>query len=244
MSVVAISSGPWGLPEGIDTSCILSWTTKTLTPEPRLGNSGDALLECREGILNRYGMPNRGIKRFLDEYEYFGVPTIVSIAGFDVEDISRLSRKLDKLEGIIGIELNVSCPNVHGMDAIPHVKSELPVSVKLSPCTVNLRQRLTRIGGCGIDSIVLSNSIPILKDGVRWAMSGAPLKAISLRCVMDASEMTPLPIIGCGGITTGKDVQEYIEAGATSVQVGSIHLNEPDATTRITAEYMDLTSRA
>lgn len=249
-SPICIASGPWGLPEGIDTSYIGSWTTKTVTPEPRLGNSGEVLFPIEGGYINRLGLPNPGIKKFLQEYEPRGVPTFVSIAGFQEKDVQKYIPELSSLEDIIGIEINISCPNVEHdtfsynttlnwkVPAIREV-SDLLITVKLGPSSPHYTLEDNKdniIVIEEVDGIILSNTFPTRNGGI----SGKPLKAHSLQKVREMAILTSTPIFGCGGISTGQDVLDYLDAGATFVQIGSVQINEPDASTRITAEYLDL----
>lgn len=246
---ICIASGPWGLPEGLDVSCVGAWTAKTVTPAPHEGNSGEVLREIDGGYINRLGLPNKGIKAFLEDYTFNNVPTFVSLYGFTPEELLYWSPKIAGLQGVIGVELNESCPNVDGEDfnltllfeEVFAVKRDtsLKVTVKLPPLPLLLREVIPQLDT--VDGFVLTNSMPGMVDGMWGGMSGKCLKPISVGCVNEASMLTDLPIIGCGGITTGRDVKEYLDAGASYVQVGSIQLKEPDATTRIAAEYLDLT---
>lgn len=247
-SPICIASGPWGLPEGLDVSCIGAWTMKTVTPEPHDGNSGEVLREIDGGYINRLGLPNKGITSILEDYTPKSTPVFISLYGFSPEELTFWAPKIADLQGVIGIELNESCPNVNGEDfnltllleEVFAVKSttELFVTVKLPPLPLLLRDTLPGLDT--VDGIVLTNSMPGMVDGMWGGMSGKCLKPISMGCVAEAVNLTDVPIIGCGGITTGHDVKEYLDAGASYVQVGSVQLREPDATTRIAAEFLDL----
>jgi len=249
-SPICVASGPWGLPTGVDLSCIGAWTTKTVTPESRNGNDGETLLPVLGGFINRLGLPNPGIEEFIESYVFSGVPTFVSLADFSPFLLEKWVKRISELEGVIGIELNTSCPNADDLTfnfaclatKVAHIKREtgLLATVKLAPNLDQLSKVMPKCRMACPDALVISNSAPSMVGGMTGGLSGPALKPLSLRCVHEALKVPKIEVIGCGGVTCGQDVVDYLNVGAKYVQVGSIHLKEPDATTRIMSEYLDL----
>lgn len=223
-------------------------TTKSIGMEPRTGNINPTVVELDYGLLNAMNLPNPGINAFISELNLAiesGVPVIGSIFGKDARDFSQLARKMSKC-GVVAIELNLSCPHAKGFGAelgnnpqmileiTSAVRNEvtLPVFVKLTPNTSDIVALAAAAVSGGCDAVVAINTVkgmalspemgtPILSAKI-GGYSGPAIKPIGLRCVFEIAQASlGIPIIGVGGITTGRDVIEYIMAGAEAVQVGT-----------------------
>ncbi len=219
--------------------------TKSIGKEPREGYENPVIYELPFGLLNAMGLPNPGIENFGDEIKIAkrgGVPIIGSIFGASVDDFLYLGRKMEEY-GADAVELNLSCPHAKGYgmeigtdvelvtDIIEELKRNLsiPVWAKLTPNT----ESVVKIAKAaeGADAIVLINTVkamaidiearmPVLKN-VFGGLSGACVKPIGVRAVYEVYREINKPIIGVGGISTGRDALEYIMAGASAVEIGT-----------------------
>lgn len=238
--------------------------TKGLSPEPRLGNPGPRICETRGGMLNSIGLQNIGIEAFLANVlpglDRFPAQVIVNLFGSTAEEYRMLATRVDRESGVAAIELNVSCPNVErgGIefghdpllleDLVASIRSatDKPLIVKLSPnvtSPVELGQACKR-GGADILSCintVMGMAIdartrrPLLHT-VRGGLSGPSIKPIAMRVVFEVSREVGLPVIAIGGIETVQDVVEFLLAGASAVQVGTVLFREPAAAERLVGE--------
>lgn len=234
-----------------------AFVTKTVTPLPREGNAPPRIAEVEHGMLNSIGLANPGIDRFLahtlPRVGELGVPIWVSVGGFTVADYADLCDRLDDRPEVEAIELNVSCPNV---DDVPASVGEIvaaaraatrkPLYTKLSPATADIAEVARAAQKAGTDGLSLVNTIlglgldeqtlkPRLSRGA-GGLSGASLKPIALAAVYACYAATGLPIVGMGGITSGRDALELVAAGAASVALGTILFADPAAPARIRAE--------
>ena len=234
-----------------------AFVTKTVTPLPREGNAPPRIAEVEHGMLNSIGLANPGIDRFLahtlPRLGELEVPIWVSVGGFAVAEYADLCDRLDDRPEVEAIELNVSCPNV---DDVPASVGEIvaasraatrkPLYSKLSPATADIAEVARAAQKAGTDGLSLVNTIlglaldeqtlkPRLSRGA-GGLSGAALKPIALAAVYTCYEATGLPIVGMGGITSGRDVLELVAAGAASVALGTILFADPGAPARIRAE--------
>lgn len=233
--------------------------TKTITLEPRSGNPQPRIAEVEAGMLNTIGLQNIGVRAFADEplesLKKIGVPVIVSVAGAAANEYADTVKILGKCEGIDGIELNLSCPNLkkkivcHDLplmtEVIKKVKkaSKVPVIAKLSPLVTDIAELALAAQKAGADALTLANTFPAMAvdiktfrpklSTVKGGLSGACIKPMSLRCVYDAYQAVKIPILGCGGIMTGEDAVEFMLAGAAAVSVGTASLVEPAVLTEI-----------
>ena len=230
---------------------------KGTTLEPREGNPQPRLAETVSGLLNSIGLQNIGVKALIKElaplWANWDVPFIVNIAGETVSDYARLAEELDGVAGVSGLEVNISCPNVESGSAefganpesaarvTAAVKSatSLPVLVKLTPNTSDIAGVAVAVAEAGADAISLINTVkgmaidattrrPLL-GRTTGGLSGPAIKPIALAMVYEVAGAVELPVIGCGGITTGSDAIEFILAGASAVQVGTAIFNNPHA---------------
>ncbi|MEE9151423.1 MAG: dihydroorotate dehydrogenase [Thermoplasmata archaeon] len=221
--------------------------TKSIGVEPRKGHPNPTFLETEHGILNAMGLPNPGVENYKEEVKKAlkaGIPVIGSIFGKDAEEFELLATKMEEY-GVDAIELNLSCPHVQGYGAeLGHDKEnvqeitkavkdaiKIPVFVKLSPNVSNIAEIAKAVENAQGDAIVAINTLRGMAINAELAMpilsntmggySGPGIKPIGLRCVFEIKASTDLPIIGVGGILSGKDAIEYIMAGASAIQIGS-----------------------
>ena len=234
-----------------------AFVTKTVTPLPREGNAPPRIAEVDHGMLNSIGLANPGIDRFLahtlPRLGELEVPIWVSVGGFAVAEYADLCDRLDDRPEVEAIELNVSCPNV---DDVPASVGEIvaasraatrkPLYTKLSPATADIAEVARAAQKAGTDGLSLVNTIlglaldeqtlkPRLSRGA-GGLSGAALKPIALAAVYACYAATGLPIVGMGGITSGRDALELVAAGAASLALGTILFADPGAPARIRAE--------
>jgi dihydroorotate dehydrogenase (NAD+) catalytic subunit len=208
-------------------------------------------------MLNSIGLANPGIDRFvshvLPRLTELGVPIWVSVGGFEVADYADLCDRLDDEPGVAAIELNVSCPNV---DDVPSSVGEIvsaaraatrkPLYTKLSPATADVAEVARAAQNAGTDGLSLVNTILglALDEGTlrprlsrtAGGLSGPALKPIALAVVYACFAATGLPIVGMGGIATGRDALEFAAAGAEAVALGTVLFADPEAPSRIRAE--------
>jgi dihydroorotate dehydrogenase (NAD+) catalytic subunit len=234
-----------------------AFVTKTVTPLPRAGNPPVRVAEVEGGMLNSIGLANPGIDRFLADQlprlAALAVPVWVSVGGFSVEDYAESCARLDEREEVATIELNLSCPNV---DEAPEPAAAIviacrrttnkPLYAKLSPATWDVGESARALEAAGADGLSLVNTIrglaldertlrPKLGRGA-GGLSGPVLKPIALACVAAAAAATSLPIVGMGGVSTGRDVLHLLAAGASSVALGTVLFSDPEAPPRIRRE--------
>ncbi|HZP26644.1 MAG TPA: dihydroorotate dehydrogenase [Dehalococcoidia bacterium] len=231
--------------------------SKGLTLRPRSGNAQLRVVETAGGMLNSIGLQNIGVEALIRDvapiWEGWRVPVIVNIAGEAVEDYAELAARLDGVPGISGLELNISCPNVaSGLEfgsepaAAAEVTSAvlrqttLPVLVKLTPNVTDIVPIARAVVEAGADALTVINTVSAMtidaerrRPGLGWGsggLSGPALKPIALRLVYRIAEANlGVPIIGCGGVSSGLDAIEYFMAGASAVQVGTATFLNPRA---------------
>ncbi|MCK4273700.1 MAG: dihydroorotate dehydrogenase, partial [Dehalococcoidales bacterium] len=215
---------------------------KGTTLEPREGNPQPRLYETASGLLNSIGWQNIGVKALIKEkapvWADWRVPVIVNIGGDTVDDYARLAEELDGVTGVIGIEVNISCPNVKvggaafgvkpdsaaGVTKAVRAVTSLPVIVKLTPNTADIAGVAAAVAEAGADSVSLINTlrgmaIDINKrrpaiETIICGLSGPAIKPVALAMVYEVAGAIDIPVIGCGGITGADDAIEFIMAGA------------------------------
>jgi len=241
----------------VDIERLGAMICKGTTLSPRQGNPQPRLTETASGLLNSVGLQNIGIESLIEEkaptWATWAVPVIVNIAGQSVEEYAELARRLDRVAGVSGIEVNVSCPNMAqgGMDfgqtpaaaaeVTRAVKSEttIPIIVKLTPNVTDIAPIALAVAEAGADALSLINTVvgmaidiaerkPSL-GGIGGGLSGPAIKPIALYMVYRVYRAVNIPIVGCGGICCADDALEFIMAGATAVQVGTANLVNPSA---------------
>jgi dihydroorotate dehydrogenase (NAD+) catalytic subunit len=233
-----------------------AFVTKTVTPLPREGNAPVRIAETAGGMLNSIGLANPGREAFFAEVlpalADLGVPIWVSVGGFTAGEYAETCAALDERNEVATIELNLSCPNV---DEAPESAAEivtacrsrtrLPLYAKLSPAVPDVAALAKAVAAAGADGLSLVNTIrglslderlqPVLGTAT-GGYSGPALKPIALAAVHAAFKESALPIVGMGGVSTGRDALELIAAGASAVALGTVLFTDPDAPDRVRAE--------
>ena len=229
------------------------FVTKTITPLPRDGNAPVRIAETEHGMLNAIGLANPGRVTFVAEVlprlRELGVPLWVSVGGFSAGDYAETCAVLED----VTIELNLSCPNV---DEAPESAAEivaacraatdLPLYAKLSPAAWDVAETARAVEAAGADGLSLVNTIrgvvlddrtlaPKLARGA-GGYSGPALKPIALAAVHACARACSLPIVGMGGVQSGRDALDLVAVGASAVALGTILFADPDAATRVRAE--------
>ncbi|MGB9134015.1 MAG: dihydroorotate dehydrogenase [Candidatus Bathyarchaeia archaeon] len=221
--------------------------TKSLGLKPRSGYSNPTVAQVESGLVNAMGLPNQGIGHFaqeMQEAEGITVPIIASIYAFTPQEFAAVATKAIGI-GAYGVELNVSCPHAEktgaeiGQDpklveeAVKTTKKSVkaPVFVKLTPNVANIAELAKAAEKGGADAVTAINTVramvidaeagqPVLGNKV-GGLSGPAIKPIAVRCVYEIYETVKIPIVGCGGIATWRDAVEFIQAGASAVQIGT-----------------------
>jgi len=230
---------------------------KGTTLKPREGNPQPRLAETPSGLLNSIGLQNIGVEALIREkapiWASWRVPVIANIAGETIDDYAQIASRLDGVAGISALEVNISCPNVKAggaaFGANPDIAARvttavkkaasLPIIVKLTPNTSDIAQVATAVAEAEADAISLINTLkgmaiditqrqPMIgtKSG---GLSGPAIKPVALHMVYQVASAIDIPVIGCGGITSGTDAIEFIMAGASAVQVGTANFTNPHA---------------
>ncbi len=230
--------------------------TKTITLNEKPGNPPPRICETPSGMLNSIGLQNPGIKAFIEKdlpfYAKYKTPLIASIAGTTIEEYAQCAKILSAERSVKALELNVSCPNVKqggmafGTDPkiisalIKAVKKNtpLPIIVKLTPNVTDIVEIALAAEKAGADAITAINTVlamafdiktgqPKLANGM-GGLSGPAIKPIAIRCVYQICQKVKIPAIGCGGIMSKEDMQEFFLAGAKAVQVGCGNFIDPE----------------
>jgi len=245
-----------------DINILGTFSFKGTTLNPRFGNPTPRIAECAEGMLNSVGLQNPGVEEVIatelpNMKKFFHKPIMANVSGFSIEEYSRTCELLDKEEQVGWLEVNISCPNVHGggmsFGTDPKAAAEVtkavkavttkPVIVKLSPNVTDIASIAKACEAEGADGISLINTLsgmriniakrePILKN-VTGGYSGPAIFPVALRCVWQVYNAVKIPIVGMGGVTTAEDVIEMMLAGATAVEVGAANLVDPFASKKI-----------
>lgn len=257
---VMAASGTFGygyeFAELFDINMLGTFSFKWTTLEPRFGNPTPRIAECREGMINSIGLQNPGVERVIDEElpklaKCLHKKVMANIGGFSVEEYVEVSRRLDKCDQVGWLEINVSCPNVHGggiafgtdADAAAQVVAAVkehvskPVIVKLSPNVTDIVAIAKACEKAGADGISMINTMlgmridlkkrkPVVANKM-GGFSGPAVFPVALRMVYQVYEAVKVPVIGIGGISTAEDVIEMMLAGATAVQIGAMNLVDP-----------------
>lgn len=239
-----------------DINILGSFSFKGTTKDARFGNPTPRIAECREGMINAVGLQNNGVHHVI-EHElpemkaYFNKKVIANVSGFSVEDYAYTCSLLDKEEQVGILEVNVSCPNVHGggmsFGTDPACAAEVtravkavttkPVVIKLSPNVTDIVSIAKACEDAGADGICLINTMlgmridlnkrkPVIANKM-GGFSGNAIFPVAVRMVYQVSKACSIPVMGCGGVSSAKDVIEMMMAGATAVQVGAANLVNP-----------------
>ncbi len=239
-----------------DINCLGSFSFKGTTKEPRFGNPTPRIAECDCGMINAVGLQNPGVEKVISEElpklkACFSKPVMANVSGFSLEEYAYTCEKLDKEEQVGWLEVNISCPNVHGggmsFGTSPEAAAEVtkavkavtkkPVIIKLSPNVTDIVSIAKACEEAGADGISLINTLlgmridlktgkPVIANKM-GGFSGAAIKPVAIRMVYQVSQAVNIPVVGMGGISNARDVIEFIMAGATAVEVGAANLVNP-----------------
>lgn len=262
---VFVASGTFGYGEEFakhfDLAKLGAVIVKSLTPAPRPGNAPHRIHETAAGMLNSIGLQNVGVDAFIREkwpwLRTQDVPVFANVAGSTMEEYEQVCAKLKSLEGLAGVELNISCPNVKagGMEfgVNPKLAEEVTAKakkafggrmiVKLSPNVTSIAEIAKAVEAGGADAVSVVNTFlgmavdlkgrkPVLTTTF-GGLSGPAIKPLALRCVWQVAGAVKIPILGLGGITTGEDAAEFLAAGATAIAVGTANFLEPKASVNV-----------
>jgi len=234
---------------------------KGTTIKPRAGNTQPRIAETPAGMLNSIGLQNIGVEVLIRDkapvWSKWTVPVLVNIAGETVDEYSELAKRLDRVPGVSGIEVNISCPNVNAGGAEFGMRPEsaaevtaavreattLPVVVKLTPNTGEVVAVAVAVSRAGADAVSLVNTLKGMAIDIRrrrpvlgnttGGLSGPAIRPVALRMVYEVAGAIDIPVIGCGGIATGNDALEFFMAGASAIQVGSASFANPRAAVNV-----------
>ncbi|MBR5471868.1 MAG: dihydroorotate dehydrogenase [Oscillibacter sp.] len=239
-----------------DLDILGSFSWKGTTGSPRLGNPQPRIAEMASGMLNAVGLQNPGIDAVIETEvpniaKIFHGPVIANVGGFSLEEYAENCRKLNDVEQVKILEVNISCPNVHaggknfGCD--PKAAAEVtaavkavtnkPVFMKLTPNVTDIAEIARACEDAGADGVCLINTLlgmrinlntkkPVIANRT-GGVSGPAVFPVALRMVWDVYEAVKIPIIGCGGVSSAEDVAEMMLAGATAVEIGAANLKDP-----------------
>jgi len=257
---VMVASGTFGYgPEYADLinlDKLGALVVKGISLGPWEGNLTPRMVEVPGGLVNAIGLHNPGVTKFITQYmpflRQYTVPVIVNIWGRSVQDYMDVAARLDQVEGVAGLELNISCPNIkeggisfgvdpkvaHDLVASVRRVTELPLIPKLSPNVSNIGVMARATAEAGADALSLINTLPAMVidtktrrpvlANVVGGLSGPAIHPVAVKLVWEAAKaVSYIPIIGMGGITTANDALEFIIAGATAVAVGTANFSEP-----------------
>ena len=252
----------WEFAEWYDINCLGTFSFKGTTKEPRFGNPTPRIAECPAGMINAVGLQNPGVDRVIAEElpklrKVFHKQVMANVSGFSVDDYAYTCEKLDREEQVGWLEVNISCPNVHGggmsFGTDPRAAAEVtravkavtkkPVIMKLSPNVTDIAAIAKACEDAGADGVSLINTLqgmridlrtrrPVIKN-VMGGVSGPAVFPVALRMVWQVSRAVGIPVVGLGGVTTAEDVLEMMMAGASAVEVGAANLTDPYACRRI-----------
>ena len=241
-----------------DINCLGSFSFKGTTKDPRFGNPTPRIAECSAGMINAVGLQNPGVEKVISEElpklkQCFHKPVMANVSGFSVEDYAYTCRMLDKEEQVGWLEVNVSCPNVHGggmsFGTSPEAAATVtravkavtkkPVIIKLSPNVTDIVSIAKACEEAGADGISLINTLLGMRIDLRTkkpviankmgGFSGSAIFPVAVRMVYQVAHAVGIPVVGMGGVTTAEDVIEMMLAGATAVEVGAANLVDPYA---------------
>ncbi|MDO5329636.1 MAG: dihydroorotate dehydrogenase [Coriobacteriia bacterium] len=239
-----------------DINILGTFSFKGTTAKPRFGNDTPRIAECPSGMLNSVGLQNPGVDAVIETElpklsKVFNKPVMANISGFSVEEYEEVAKKLTQCDQIGWMEVNISCPNVHGggmsfgttakgaaeVTAAVKRATYKPVIMKLSPNVTNITEIAKACEDAGADGISLINTLmgmrfdlktekPILAN-TTGGLSGPAIFPVALRMVYEVANTVNIPVIGMGGISNANDVKEMMLAGATAVEIGAANLINP-----------------
>ena len=245
-----------------DINVLGTFSFKGTTKDPRFGNPTPRIAECKRGMINAVGLQNPGVEKVISEElpklkKCFHKPVMANVSGFSVDEYVYTCEKIDKCEQVGWIEVNISCPNVHGggmsFGTSPEAAAEVtravkavttkPVIIKLSPNVTDIVSIAKACEEAGADGISLINTLLGMRIDLRkrapviankmGGFSGDAIFPVALRMVYQVSSAVRIPVVGMGGVSTADDVIEMMMAGATAVEIGAANLIDPFASKNI-----------
>ena len=272
---VLTASGTFGYGEEfsdfIDLNRLGGFIVKGTTLNHREGNPYPRMVETPSGMLNAVGLQNKGIDYFIEHIyprlQAYDTNPIVNVSGASVDDYVKVCEKLNDLDGITAIEINISCPNVKqgGMafgttcsgaqSVVREVRKayDKTMIVKLSPNVTDITEIARAVEDCGADAVSLTNTFlgmaidvermkPYLST-ITGGLSGACIRPIAVRMVWQVANAVKIPVVGLGGIMNGRDAVEFMLAGATAVQIGTANFIDPTTTVKVIDYIADFLKR-
>ncbi|MBO5042860.1 MAG: dihydroorotate dehydrogenase [Clostridia bacterium] len=241
-----------------DINCLGTFSFKGTTKDPRFGNPTPRIAECYAGMINAVGLQNPGVEKVISEElprlaKCFHKPVMANVSGFAIEDYAYTCEKLDKEDQVGWLEVNVSCPNVHGggmsfgtqpeaaaaVTRAVKAVTKKPVIIKLSPNVTDIVSIAKACEEAGADGISLINTLlgmrinlntrkPVIANKM-GGFSGPAIFPVAVRMVYQVAHAVKIPVVGMGGVSSAEDVIELMLAGATAVEVGAANLVNPFA---------------
>ena len=241
-----------------DINCLGTFSFKGTTKDPRFGNPTPRIAECPEGMLNAVGLQNPGVEAVISEeipklQKVFHKPVMANVSGFSKEEYVYTCEKIDAVDSVGWIEVNISCPKVHGggmsfgtsaeaageITKAVRAVTKKPLIIKLSPNVTDIVSIAKACEAEGADAVSLINTLMGMRIDLRrkkpiianktGGYSGPAIKPVAIRMVYQVYDAVKIPIVGMGGIATAEDVLEMMLAGATAVEVGAANLVNPFA---------------
>lgn len=239
-----------------DINCLGTFSFKGTTKEPRFGNPTPRIAECTAGMINAVGLQNPGVDKVISEElprlkKCFNKKVMANVSGFSIDEYAYTCEKLDSQEQVGWLEVNVSCPNVHGggmsFGTDPKAAAQVtkavkavtkkPVIIKLSPNVTDIVSIAKACEDAGADGISLINTLlgmridlqtkkPVIANTM-GGFSGSAIFPVALRMVYQVSSAVNIPVVGMGGVSSAEDVIEMMLAGATAVEIGAANLVDP-----------------
>lgn len=239
-----------------DINCLGTFSFKGTTKEPRFGNPTPRIAECTAGMINAVGLQNPGVDKVISEElpklkKCFNKKVMANVSGFSIDEYAYTCERLDSQEQVGWLEVNVSCPNVHGggmsFGTDPKAAAQVtkavkavtkkPVIIKLSPNVTDIVSIAKACEDAGADGISLINTLlgmridprakkPVIANTM-GGFSGSAIFPVALRMVYQASSAVNIPVVGMGGVSSAEDVIEMMLAGATAVEIGAANLVDP-----------------
>lgn len=239
-----------------DINCLGTFSFKGTTKEPRFGNPTPRIAECTAGMINAVGLQNLGVDKVISEElprlkKCFNKKVMANVSGFSVDEYAYTCERLDSQEQVGWLEVNVSCPNVHGggmsFGTDPKAAAQVtkavkavtkkPVIIKLSPNVTDIVSIAKACEDAGADGISLINTLLGMRIDLRTkkpviantmgGFSGSAIFPVALRMVYQVSSAVNIPVVGMGGVSSAEDVIEMMLAGATAVEIGAANLVDP-----------------
>ena len=273
---VIAASGTFGygaeFAELYDINCLGAFSLKGTTLEPRFGNPGPRIAETPAGMLNAVGLQNPGVRAVIEQElprlsQFFHKKVIANVSGFSIEEYARVSQLLDSQDQVGWLEINISCPNVHGggmsfgtdpqaaaaVTRAVRAVTKKPLILKLSPNVTDIVSIARACEDAGADAVSLINTLMGMRIDLRTrrpvlanttgGLSGPAVFPVALRMVWQVSRAVQIPVVGLGGVQSAENVLEMLMAGATAVQVGAANLTDPFICPKIIAALPEVMDR-